>query len=100
MCAANPERVAVSLHEYSLSDDIHAGDRRQATFPDCFAVVKPAGDLRKESEELRGKVSRVESTIPDRLRNEFYRIYKQRQQVAVRLTEANLAVVGDPGGAG
>lgn len=26
MCAAHPERVAVSLHEYSLDDDIHAGE--------------------------------------------------------------------------
>jgi len=41
------------------------------------------GDLKKEADELKQKASRVESTIPDRLRNEFHKIYKQRQQVAV-----------------
>ncbi|HKR65699.1 MAG TPA: hypothetical protein VJZ00_18355, partial [Thermoanaerobaculia bacterium] len=41
------------------------------------------GDLKKEADELRQKAARVESTIPERLRNEFHKIYKQRQQVAV-----------------
>ncbi len=40
-------------------------------------------DLRAESEKLRAKVAEIEATIPERLRNEFYKIYKQRQQVAV-----------------
>lgn len=40
-------------------------------------------DLREEAEKLRARVAQIEATIPDRLRNEFHRIYKQRQQVAV-----------------
>lgn len=40
-------------------------------------------DLRAEAEQLKKRVAQVEATIPDRLRNEFYRIYKQRQQVGV-----------------
>ena len=40
-------------------------------------------DLRQEAEELRAKVAAVEAQIPPRLKSEFYRIYKQRQQIAV-----------------
>lgn len=41
------------------------------------------GDLKKESEDLRKKIERVESTIPERLLKEFHKIYRQRQLVAV-----------------
>ncbi len=41
------------------------------------------GDLRKESEKLRAKATQIESTIPERLKNEFHKIYRQRQQVGV-----------------
>lgn len=41
------------------------------------------GDLRQEAEELKRKVSEAEKGVPPRLLNEFHRIYKQRQQVAV-----------------
>jgi uncharacterized protein len=41
------------------------------------------GDLRKEADDLRKKVAEAETRVPDRLRNEFYKIYKQRQNVAV-----------------
>jgi len=41
------------------------------------------GDLRKEAEDLRAKASRVEETLPERLRNEFQKIFRQRQQIAV-----------------
>lgn len=40
-------------------------------------------DLRKESDELRAKVAQIESTLPERLKNEFHKIYRQRQQVSV-----------------
>lgn len=40
-------------------------------------------DLRGEAEKLRAKAAEIEKTIPDRLRNEFHKIYKQRQQIAV-----------------
>jgi hypothetical protein len=41
------------------------------------------GDLKKEADALRAKAAAIEATIPERLRNEFQKIYKQRQQVAV-----------------
>jgi len=40
-------------------------------------------DLKAESEKLRQRAAGIEGTIPPRLKNEFYQIYKQRQQVAV-----------------
>lgn len=40
-------------------------------------------DLKKEAEDLRKRAEAVEASLPDRLKNEFYRIYKQRQQIAV-----------------
>lgn len=40
-------------------------------------------DLRKEADELRGKAAQIESTLAERLKNEFQKIYRQRQQVAV-----------------
>lgn len=47
------------------------------------------GDLKKEADQLRQKAADIEKTIPDRLKNEFHKIYKQRQQIAVS------RVVGD-----
>ena len=41
------------------------------------------GDLKKEAEGLRARAKQIEGTIPPRLKDEFYKIYKQRQQVAV-----------------
>ena len=41
------------------------------------------GDLRAEAEKLRAKAAEIEKTIPERLRAEFQKIYKQRQQIAV-----------------
>lgn len=40
-------------------------------------------DLKKEADQLRAKVAKAEAAIPERLRDEFYKIYKQRQQIAV-----------------
>lgn len=40
-------------------------------------------DLRAETEKLRARAAQIEATIPDRLRNEFHKIYRQRQQIAV-----------------
>jgi uncharacterized protein len=40
-------------------------------------------DLRKESEDLRKKAAQIESTLPERLKNEFLKIFRQRQGVAV-----------------
>lgn len=41
------------------------------------------GDLRKESEALRKRAEEIEATIPQRLRDEFHKIYRQRQSIAV-----------------
>lgn len=41
------------------------------------------GDLRKEAEGLKKKADAVEATLPPRLRDEFQRVYKQRQGIAV-----------------
>lgn len=41
------------------------------------------GDLRAEVETLKRKVEQIETHIPDALKREFYRIFKQRQSVAV-----------------
>lgn len=41
------------------------------------------GDLRKEAEELKAKAQQIEATLPDRLRNEFQKIFRQRGGVAV-----------------
>lgn len=41
------------------------------------------GDLRKEADALKARVSQIESTLPPRLKNEFYKIFKQRHNVAV-----------------
>lgn len=41
------------------------------------------GDLRKEADELRAKAARIEASLPERLKNEFHKIYRQRQQIGV-----------------
>jgi predicted nucleic acid-binding Zn-ribbon protein len=44
-------------------------------------------DLRKEAADLRKRVEMIEAGIPERLRAEFHKIYKQRQNVAVARVE-------------
>lgn len=41
------------------------------------------GDLRAEVETLKARAAAIEATLPERLRREFHRIYKQRQNVAI-----------------
>jgi predicted nucleic acid-binding Zn-ribbon protein len=41
------------------------------------------GDLRKEAEQLRAKATQIESTLPAPLKNEFQKIFRQRQGIAV-----------------
>lgn len=45
-------------------------------------------DLRAEAEDLRKKVEAAEAAVPERLRKEFYRIYKNRQQVGVTAVDS------------
>jgi predicted nucleic acid-binding Zn-ribbon protein len=41
------------------------------------------GDLRNEAKELRKRADHIEAMIPERLRSEFHKIFKSRQNVAV-----------------
>lgn len=41
------------------------------------------GDLRTEVDQLKGRISKLEVALADRLKRDFYRIFKQRQNVAV-----------------
>jgi len=41
------------------------------------------GDLRAEAEQLRKRVESIEGGLPERLKRDFYRIFKQRQNVAM-----------------
>lgn len=41
------------------------------------------GDLKKEADQLRAKAAQIEATLSPRVRNEFHKIYKQRQSIAV-----------------
>lgn len=56
----------------------------QARYDEAHAAWQASlGDLRKEAEQLKAKAAQIEATVPDRLRNEFQKIYRQRQQVAL-----------------
>jgi predicted nucleic acid-binding Zn-ribbon protein len=41
------------------------------------------GDLRAEVEKLKERSVKIESALSDRLKQDFFRIFKQRQNVAV-----------------
>lgn len=56
----------------------------QARYDEAHAEWQHSlGDLRAESEKLRAKAAKIEATLPDRLRIEFQKIYRQRQQLAI-----------------
>jgi predicted nucleic acid-binding Zn-ribbon protein len=59
-------------------------DALQARYDEAHSEWQHSlGDLRSEAEKLRARAAQVEATIPERLRNEFQKIYRQRQQIAV-----------------
>jgi predicted nucleic acid-binding Zn-ribbon protein len=41
------------------------------------------GDLRSEVEQLKQKAASIEARLPDNLKRDFHRIFKQRQNIAV-----------------
>lgn len=41
------------------------------------------GDLRAEAEQLKKKIQSIDVQIPERIRSDFYRIFNQRQKIAV-----------------
>lgn len=62
--------------------EAHSG--LQARYDEAHAEWQASlGDLKKEAEDLKKKAGQIEATIPERLRNEFYKIYKLRQQIGV-----------------
>jgi predicted nucleic acid-binding Zn-ribbon protein len=59
-------------------------DALQQRYDEAHAAWQASlGDLRAEVEKLRAKQAQIDKTIPDRLRNEFYKIVKQRQGIGV-----------------
>jgi predicted nucleic acid-binding Zn-ribbon protein len=66
-------------------DDLEAGSADLKTRWDAEheAWQHSLGDLRTEVEQLKAKAAAIEASIPERLRREFHRIFKQRQNVAI-----------------
>lgn len=66
-------------------DDLEGGnaDLKARWDSEYEAWQHSLGDLRGEAEQLRARAAAIEATLPERLRREFQRIFKQRQNVAV-----------------
>ena len=66
-------------------DDLAAGsaDLKSRWDSEHEAWQHSLGDLRTDVEQLKERVARIEATLPERLRREFHRIFKQRQNVAI-----------------
>jgi predicted nucleic acid-binding Zn-ribbon protein len=66
-------------------DDLAAGSVELKSRWDAehSAWQHPPGDRRVEVDMLKARTAAIEATLPERLRREFHRIYKQRQNVAI-----------------
>ena len=66
-------------------DDLAAGsvDLKTRWDAEHEAWQHSLGDLRKEVSQLQARAAKIEAGVPERLRREFHRIFKQRQNVAV-----------------
>jgi predicted nucleic acid-binding Zn-ribbon protein len=66
-------------------DDLEAGnvDLKSRWDTEHDAWQHSLGDLRTEVEQLKAKAAMIEASLPERLRREFHRIFKQRQNVAM-----------------
>ena len=79
--AANEEVTRLQSQLDALKDGHSA---LQGRYDEAHAEWQSSlGDLRSEAEKLRAQAAKIEATIPDRLKNEFQKIDRQRQQVAV-----------------
>src|SRR5262249_16585 len=72
----------------SLQSDLHQRESGSADLKSRWDAAHTAwqhslGDLRLEVDKLKEKVTSIESQLSDRLKREFYQIFKQRQNVAV-----------------
>jgi predicted nucleic acid-binding Zn-ribbon protein len=67
------------------NDDLAAGnvDLKSRWDAEHEAWQHSLGDLRKEVDQLKERAAKIEEALPERLRREFHRIFKQRQNVAV-----------------
>ncbi|MEO8215967.1 MAG: C4-type zinc ribbon domain-containing protein [Acidobacteriota bacterium] len=61
-------------------------DRHQAAYQEWQSSL---GELRSEIAAIRERITRIESGVPPRARNEFRRIFSHRQGVAITLVEKN-----------
>ena len=75
------DAVTAQLNERRGGHDALKGRYDQAH----DAWQQSLGDLRKESADLRKRAEALEATMPERLRNEFQKIIRQRQGLAVVL---------------
>jgi predicted nucleic acid-binding Zn-ribbon protein len=66
-------------------DDLEAGnvDLKARWDKEHDAWQHSLGDLRTEVEQLKAKAAMIEASLPERLKREFYRIFKQRQNMAM-----------------
>ncbi|MGA7615465.1 MAG: C4-type zinc ribbon domain-containing protein [Thermoanaerobaculia bacterium] len=80
------------LKKMSDIEEIEAGlAERRGSYEDLKQRFEAAyqewqgslGDLRQQIQTIEEKAAKVEAQIPDRLRSEFHRIFKQRQGIAV-----------------
>jgi predicted nucleic acid-binding Zn-ribbon protein len=66
-------------------DDLEAGnvDLKSRWDREHAAWQHSLGDLRTEVEQLKAKAAMIEASLPERLKREFHRIFKQRQNMAM-----------------
>jgi predicted nucleic acid-binding Zn-ribbon protein len=65
----------------SLQKDLD--ERRQGSVELKSRWQHSLGDLRTEVDQLKARVGSIETSLADRLKRDFYRIFKQRQNVGV-----------------
>lgn len=71
-------------YQKELDDRREGHDALQARHDAAHADWQHSlSDLRNEADQLRKRAEQVEATLPERLKNEFHKIYRQRQQLAV-----------------
>jgi predicted nucleic acid-binding Zn-ribbon protein len=72
----------------SLQKDLDERGQRSAELKSRWDAAHDAwqhslGDLRTEVDQLKARVGSIETGLSDRLKRDFYQIFKQRQNVAV-----------------
>ena len=83
-----PDRVKMMGEMESLQTNLNERREGSAELKSRWDTAHDAwqhslGDLRAEVEQLKTKAAAIEASLPERLRREFHRIFKQRQNVAI-----------------